>query len=148
MGLSVPRNLRIPTNLDERIGKIHQELQYTVPGATWTNAALMVMKRGLDALEGDFRMSQREEKNPGILDLEVRLVGSNKIWEPASIRYTAGEHKFMLESQEIRALTASEVSDARLIRALDPMKDQAHMKLLAWAQKEGFNFQSEPKYPA
>ena len=48
-----PKNLRIPEDMEERIQKVRQQLQEVVPGSTWTSTVLMILKRGLEALEAD-----------------------------------------------------------------------------------------------
>jgi hypothetical protein len=57
MAAPLPKNLRIPEDLNERIQKVRQKLQEEVPGATWTSTVLKILKRGLDALEADHNQS-------------------------------------------------------------------------------------------
>jgi hypothetical protein len=57
MAAPLPKNLRIPEDLNERIQKVRQKLQVEVPGATWTSTVLKILKRGLDALEADENQS-------------------------------------------------------------------------------------------
>ena len=57
MTAPLPKNLRIPEDLNERIQKVRQKLQEEVPGATWTSTVLKILKRGLDALEADHNES-------------------------------------------------------------------------------------------
>ena len=64
----VPRNIRIPEDLDERLEKFYAERRRLATDATWTGTALMVLKRGLDMAvllrdwEEESRNSMKEAK--------------------------------------------------------------------------------------